>query len=272
MGIPIRRRRRYGTLAVDRAEWISKQNWYDLAIADITVDEKIHKIFKISTEMISSLDDLQAGGVGAGSDVFMIGRYVDHDGGATNQPTVRSGHISAMPQVIARKVGGDGMPSYLLDMHSRSGYSGSPVFVYQPNTKLKGGTLSMVGGPGFLKLLGVHARQFPEMLEIHTKKPKEKSLQANKRRKVTVPEPAKQYIKAWSGMTLAVPASAIMELLDMPNLKEPRDKALGEYRETAANAPVPEFSEPPTTDENPLHREDFNSLLDAAVQPPPTDD
>ena len=29
---------------------------------------------------------------------------------------------------------------------------------------------------------------------------------------------------------------------------------------------------PPTTDDNPRHKEDFNSLLDAAVQRPPKDD
>ena len=245
-------------IELDSVDWIFKPNWHDLAIADVSLDFEKHKTHAITTSMISPQEVLEKGGVGPGADIFMIGRFVDHDGGITNQPTSRFGHISAMPQVIDRSVGGSGMPSYLLDMHSRSGYSGSPVFVYQPAIEHKGGTLSMMTGPGFLKLLGVHYGQFSELLKIQPDP-------------AMVLKPGREYIEGWSGMTLTVPAHAIMEILDMPKLKEPRDRVIEDQRITHAARPVLESAAPPTTGDNPDHREAFNRLLGAAVSRPKPD-
>lgn len=253
-------------IELDPIDWIFKPNWHDLAIADVALDHDKHKTSLVPTNLISPLEVLEGGGVGPGSDVFMIGRFVDYDGGITNQPTARFGHISAMPIVIDRRVGGDGMPSYLLDMHSRSGYSGSPVFVYQPEIVVNQGALSMYGGPGFLRLLAVHSGQFSEPLEIHSTEHKPRG-----NCPTDISDPTKKFVQGWSGMTFAVPAHAIMELLDVPKLKEPRDQVIEELRIKHANGPVlesaaSESTEPHAKGENPQHREDFSRLLDAAAR------
>jgi len=84
----------------------------------------------VTDEIISSKS------IGLGDGVFMIGRFIDHAGEGTNYPAARFGNISIMPTMIDL---GDGYGGecYCLDMHSRTGYSGSPVFVYRTsNTNL----------------------------------------------------------------------------------------------------------------------------------------
>ena len=68
-------------------------------------------------------------------------------------------------------------------------------------------------------------------------------------------------------MNGVVPAWKILELLETGKLKEDFDKSEDAvFNEANANGvAVPSVAEPPTTDENPQGREDFNSLLDAAV-------
>ena len=257
------------TIELDSMDWIYKRNWHDLAIADVSLDYEKHKTHVITTDATCNSQDIEGGRIGPGADVFMVGRFVDHDGGITNQPAVRWGHISVMPVVIDKAIGGDGMPSYLLDMHSRGGYSGSPVFVYQSALELKGkGTLTLMSDPGFPRLLAVHSGQFFEDLEIHSKKRKliRRKGKGTRARMVIVPDPAKQFVKGWSGMTFAVPAQAIMELIDVPKLKAPRDRVIEELRIKQSGGPVPESAAPPTTDENPRHREDFSRLLNAAAR------
>ena len=67
------------------------------------------------------------GHIGPGEDVFMVGRFVNQDGGAT-QPALRFGNISSMPAEMTIQKFRRKRPYYLIDMHSRLGYSGSPVF------------------------------------------------------------------------------------------------------------------------------------------------
>src|SRR5205823_82762 len=62
-----------------------------------------------------------------------IGLFVDHDGVTTNVPSARFGNISMLPNknaTIEQPTNYRG-ESYVVDMHSRTGFSGSPVFVYR---------------------------------------------------------------------------------------------------------------------------------------------
>jgi hypothetical protein len=74
--------------------------------------------------------DVAAEGIGPGEDVFMVGRFMDHDGGAINQPAVRFGNISTMPANI-KQPNGVIRPCYCIDLHSRAGFSGSPVYAFR---------------------------------------------------------------------------------------------------------------------------------------------
>src|SRR5947209_5313437 len=72
--------------------------------------------------------NLAAGGVNAADDIFMVGRFVDYDGVETDVLSVRFGHISIIDAQIRQSTNYRGR-SIIVDMHSRTGYSGSPVFV-----------------------------------------------------------------------------------------------------------------------------------------------
>jgi len=156
--------------------------------------------------------------VGPGDDVFMIGRFVDYQGIETTVPAARFGHISMMDVRIDQLTGYRG-PSIVLDMHSRSGFSGSPVFVYRTigshfmDAPKQGAILT--GGGHFMKLLGIHYAQFPEAWEIKQNKIKS-----------PVPHAAlkadEHYIEGLSGMTCVIPTSDIKKVLDNPELVQMR--------------------------------------------------
>jgi len=144
--------------------------------------------------------------VGLGDDVFMLGRFVEKADGPINSPTARFGCISAMPSPVEQSGPGKGLKdSYCLDMHSRSGYSGSPVFVYRtPGTNLEHTLRTGVPdlGRSMLCLLGVHFGQFQEELKVS----------GDQHPPVYGP----------SGMTCVVPSWKILELLDKKELKQER--------------------------------------------------
>src|SRR5262249_47649124 len=77
--------------------------------------------------------------VGPGDEVFMIGRYVDHDQKQCNQPSARFGNISVMdPDPLPHR----GLPkgtqeSVLAEVRSIVGYSGSPVFAFVPPLSIR---------------------------------------------------------------------------------------------------------------------------------------
>jgi hypothetical protein len=70
--------------------------------------------------------------VGPGDDAFFVGRFVSHEGSIRNTPTVRFGNIAMMPHEPIERKGKADQLSYLVEARSLSGYSGSPVFVYEP--------------------------------------------------------------------------------------------------------------------------------------------
>ena len=157
--------------------------------------------------------------INAAEDVFMVGRFVDYDGAETSTPSFRFGNISILDAKIEQETGFRGR-SVVVDMHSRTGYSGSPVFVYRTAGSRFIDPGLFVGGGHTLAILGIHWGQFPERWEI-----KDKSSNSTK----SAAEQASlikdgKYVDGLSGMTCVVPAAAIIKLLDHPELKAMRDQ------------------------------------------------
>ena len=102
---------------------------HDIAVLPINLDN-LHVATPVHSRMLMSRDDAKVLQIGPGDDVFMVGRFIDHDGGERNQPALRFGNISMDPTPIEQ---GNGVKAnaYCIDLHSRSGFSGSPVFVYR---------------------------------------------------------------------------------------------------------------------------------------------
>ena len=151
----IRMNKQGGGVAIierDPAEWIFRPKWHDLAIIGLPdADEAVTALHR---NMFLTKDDVIELGIWSGADVFMIGRFVDHDGRSTNEPSTRFGNMSVMPGVhkIKQPTNAE-LESFVLDVHARTGYSGSASFVYRTiGTDLR--FSSLVTGPGttFLKL------------------------------------------------------------------------------------------------------------------------
>lgn len=222
---------------------------FDIAALPVPLSRDLHRFALISTKMFLRREDIEAHRMTPGEDVFMVGRFLDHDGVQANLPAVRLGNISVMPTPIEQPNGGSA-DTFCIDLHSRSGYSGSPVFVYRtPGYNLEEPLKSqhesnlLCDGVNLLKLLGIHFSQFPEMWEIvEGRKP--------------LPDSSKEplitegkYVRGLSGMTCVLPAWSIMEVLNMPKLKEQR-RIVDDMSEQDAlrnqTRPVPEVASPPT--------------------------
>jgi hypothetical protein len=183
-----------------------------------------------------------------GDDVFMLGLFIDEHGKTTNVPKARFGHVSMLPNSAAplKQPTGYEAESFVIDAHSRSGFSGSPVFLYRnplsdlggplgPFHKLRGridtagiasqlSPMTRVGhidiemeldqGPYF-RLIGMHWGQFAERWEIERTDADEIEMQSY----VTIGS----FVNGFSGMTCTLPAWQIQDVLQMPELRESRD-------------------------------------------------
>jgi hypothetical protein len=204
-------------LEFDPSDWVAHPDFLDVAILSPSGISQDHKVATISHQMFLTCQDVDSYQFGPGDDVMMIGRFVDHDGGVTNKPACRFGHISIDPSPIIQYNGKEAL-SYCVDMHSRAGYSGSPVFVYRTSgsdlTNMNG---SMSIGPSVIKLLGIHWGQFPEMWEIAEGVGKKKAAQES-----LITEG--KYVKGLSGMTCVLPAKEIQRMLDIDEIRKVREQ------------------------------------------------
>jgi hypothetical protein len=192
------------TLEFDPSDWTPHPDGYDLAAMYLELDPDKHAIRCIPPSMLIGVTEHRAT---LGDNVFMVGRFVDHDGGVTNTASVRFGNVAVMPTPMDQGAGKH-LESYCVDMHSRTGYSGSPVFVYRSigdhlAEDLKART-TVIGRPGFLNLLGIHWSQFPEWLPVW-----------NSKTDAAAKKPSVAQAKAMSGMTCVIPAIHIQELMNV---------------------------------------------------------
>lgn len=210
---------------LDPIEWFFIPKLHDVAVIPIDLKQDIHKVEALNVEsFFFSHGQIQHFEINAADDVFMLGRFMDYDGIETNKPSMRFGNISMMEAEVKQPTGFNGA-SIVLDMHSRSGYSGSPVFVYRTAGSIFSRENTLVGGGHLMKLLGIHWGQFPEEWEI-----KDKDL-----KKVFG-----KSVKGMSGMTLVCPGSAILEVINMKQLRDMRKKIDDELHEVFGSAPESE--------------------------------
>ncbi len=141
-------------IELDERNWHVHPNGNDVAVASLTkmIDVAIHKVSYIPTSRFISRKDATDWELGVGDEVFMVGRYVNHQGRIENTAAVRFGSISVMPQPIYNKAIGKDQLSYAVEMRSRSGFSGSFVAAYRTIATI----LTTVATEEFYGVLGVN--------------------------------------------------------------------------------------------------------------------
>ena len=192
-----------GTLDLDPSDWEFSADKGDVCIASLPVRGGNYRFNFVPNDLFLTEAEQNSGFIGVGDDVFMVGRFIDHDGGQTNSPAVRFGNISIAPSYLPNiSNSGKSVHYYCLDMHSRTGFSGSPVFAYRtPGADLNDAvSQNLRMGAPVLRLLGIHCGQFPESMWLKGDNPDDETSRP---------------IVGYSGMTFALPAWKIQELLEL---------------------------------------------------------
>jgi|GEM_PF-607878 len=198
--------------------WVCHPAGDDVAVAQLVGNaisafkfSYIQSSLFVTPEVIDILD------IGPGDDVYMVGRFVHHEGKKKNKPTVRSGIIGLMPdpdEGIEFHEGGFKQEAFLVEMRSISGFSGSPVLFRMPlmprqqlqfdRPKVDQDKLGETYiGPWLIGIDCGKFRIYDEVYEVEKrggkKFYKETSLEA----------------KGHSGYSIVVPAWKLQELLDI---------------------------------------------------------
>jgi hypothetical protein len=118
-------------LETEKGKWISHPAGDDIAALPIHVSHQDPLALQTILPDIFLTDKLiEKEDVGIGDDTFMVGRFINHEGKQRNAPAVRFGNIAMMPIETIKRDDGIEQESFLIEMRSIPGYSGSPVFLY----------------------------------------------------------------------------------------------------------------------------------------------
>lgn len=251
-------------LDIEQDAWTPHPGGDDLAMVGIGFDPRLHKFRGVPDSMFISEQIIKAEDIGPGDDTYMVGRFVNHEGKQRNQPSVRFGNIAMMPGEPLMNESGNFQDGFVVEMRSICGYSGSPIFVHVPPFALRPGRKGYSGGRGPW-LLGI------DWGHVFDKEPI--------RNQYGEPLSEGWHIRSNSGMIGVIPAWKLYEMLHDEKTKAIRFEYEGEElarRNSRRGGIEMDASvadkELPAKEENPRHKEDFNRLLNAAVQKRPQDD
>jgi len=246
-------------IETDERDWRFHPDGDDLAVLLISFDPNKLRFSHVASSQFLSKHELMTMGIGIGDDIFVVGRFINHEGRQKNSPTARFGNIAQMPNEPV-KVGGFDQECFLVEARSIGGYSGSPVFwhvlpfaggAYRPKTNVGIGPF----------LLGV------ELGYIYDWTPVCDSVG----RPINQATPDAQQVQVNSGMMVVVPAWKLTELLNedsaVAKRKEVEDQVKAAEQKTRGGvAPASSRRGPPATAANPTHREDFDELVGKAAK------
>ena len=191
-----------------------------------------------------------------GDEIFVVGLFTSHYGEAHNIPIVRFGHIAAISDEPVLTEYGD-MHGLLVEVKSLGGLSGSPVFLRHRD--------------GYIVFIGLMHGHF---------------LVENPEDAISISGKDKPTGQINTGIGLVIHDGLLLNLVNHPDREAERvaaverirkrskvaaDAAIGRLQK-AALASSPEEADLPSADANPNHREDFNSLVGAAVKKPAQED
>jgi len=158
-----------GTEVLDlkESDWMLHPDMDDVAVCPIT-RPATEVIAMVSTTAFLTREAVPVLSIGPGDDVYMAGRFIGHDGKQRNTPIVRVGVISMMPlEPILNAATGLSQESILIETHSITGHSGSPVFVQRgPMTAVPGEPgLRMYPREWFLGIDWGHLPHFEDVVD-----------------------------------------------------------------------------------------------------------
>jgi Trypsin-like peptidase domain len=183
------------TKEIEDNQWLRHPSGDDIAIAALPASGNYRANF-LPFDLAIKEEEITSQNVGPGDDVFIVGRFVNHDGKQQNRPSVRFGAIAQMPGEAIKFPDGSEQDSFLVEARSISGFSGSPVF------------LSRSGGAMYrVRLLGIDHCHLSSSEPIKSK--------------ITGESVSDHwYVKNNTGMMGVVPAWRLSEMFAMPEVQK----------------------------------------------------
>jgi hypothetical protein len=206
----------------DERAWAYHKNGDDLAICQILFDPLIYKSRHVlTTDFIDNIiiDEMN---IGPGDDVFVIGRFINHEGKQRNLPTARFGCIAQMPWEPIKQDTGFEQESFLVEARSIGGYSGSPVFVFIPVATVREGVKDW-GTPD--KILRPHG---PWLLGVDWGHILDWEPVRDAMERPINPDPKAMRVRTNTGMMGVVPSWKLTELLNDDAVVEQRERFIKE--------------------------------------------
>ncbi len=261
-----------------RSEWICHEDRFiDVCVFPCELsfwegeDDVDVGVISASREILSPEKELEQGELRVGDPLFMPSVFIGRVGNRRNIPVLRLASVAALADEPV-DWGSRRRPAFLIETRSLGGASGSPVFLHTAEIgRLIGGGsedwsdvwLNPSTGeyelPYFLigMMQGTHGGQYANDFASD---PEDERV-----------VPTDTDFNA--GIGIVIRYQEILEVLNLDKLKAARMASVEQSKKDSGYRPA---SAPArarfTTDENPRHKEDFNSLLDAAVKGPQSDD
>jgi hypothetical protein len=233
--------------------WIRHPTGDDLSIRSITLSIEVHD-FSYVEWPYEFLSDANMYLVGPGADTVTIGRFITHDGKQRNLPSLRFGNIAMMPLEPIEHPDGYLQESFLVESRSLGGYSGSPVFAYLPADPKRRNyppKPHAAISKRQIKCIGVDWGHLSHMEPV---------LAADKK----TPTDQKLWVKVNTGMSPAVPAWRLEQLLDDEATimnREQEDRNLAKSRKENSSAVLDSVD---ASTETKFTKEDFERALKKA--------
>lgn len=160
--------------------------------------------------MLVSRGDIVGRRISSGDNCMMIGRYVGPDSLQFDEPVLRFGNIGLCPPGTIWQ--GDrqfDQESFLVDMRSHGGYSGSPVVVYTGDMGFRPGAVIAAAGPTWLLGVDWGHLHFPvDLLQYDSR-------DHGSRETIGT-------VQAGTGMAAVVPGWKVTEVLELEECVEER--------------------------------------------------
>jgi len=112
-----------------QSDWEPHPDGDDIAIRPLG-DVAAGDYWYIGDHLLLTQADVSPQGIGPGDDCVMVGRYINQEHRQFDRPAVRFGNLAMLPESVYQDKRSFDQESFLVDMRSHAGFSGSPVFVF----------------------------------------------------------------------------------------------------------------------------------------------
>jgi hypothetical protein len=116
-------------LPITDASWDSHPDGDDVAICSLGARPD-RDWWYVPEDLLLTPDNVGPEEVGPGDDCVMVGRYINRELRQFDRPALRFGNLAMLPELVRQEERSFDQESFLVDMRSHAGFSGSPVFVY----------------------------------------------------------------------------------------------------------------------------------------------